>query len=164
MKDMAKLCKHCGKYPVFSHDHCLGCQRFRKDKKYLKSVLKSYKKQKGTIKPISDKRKQENIKYEKAKKEKEAQLKAEGKWRCFFSDIPLKEEERPSWHHLKGRDGDLFCDPYYLVPSYDLYHVYKYHKLTVKELMLESWYEGFLQRLKEIDVKLYEKEINKREK
>jgi hypothetical protein len=71
---MAKLCKHCGKYPVFAKELCRNCQYLRTDSKKPKP-LKRTALRKGIltnkdksvirkrIKPISDKRAKEMQTY-----------------------------------------------------------------------------------------------------
>jgi hypothetical protein len=164
---MAKLCINCGKYPVFSHDRCKYCQSSRTDKKWLQKVLKQYKK--GNVKPkikqVSDKQSKKLQKYEQAKKEKEQELKQIGEWRCIFCGVPFGEDERPAgFHHLKGRDSDLVFDKKYIYPVHNYCHIIIYHWGSYALLSSQRWYKGFLERIKEIDIRIYNKEIRKGEK
>jgi hypothetical protein len=77
---------------------------------------------------------------------------------CIFCGEKLTEEN--DWHHTNGRDGDMILAKHYLKPAHRLCHT-KYHSWTVSQLEQEVWYKAFLYRLKLIDEKLYDKEINK---
>lgn len=162
---MAKTCQHEGcNNPVFSNGYCSWHQSDRTDKKYLKSLLKKYQKGNAKIKPKSEKRTQEDIIYKQVKKLKEVQLKKKGEWRCIFCNMPFSDYETPGWHHLSGRDGDLITDPKYLFPAHSNCHLRDYHQATVQHMKSMFWYEGFLERIENIDIDLYNKEMRKASK
>lgn len=162
---MPRICQepNCNR-AVFSHSFCQWHQSSRTDKKWLKSLLKQHKKGNTRIKPKSNKRMQEDIVYKKIKSVKEHQLKNDGQWRCIFCNIPFNEYEYPDWHHLAGRDGDLIVDPKYLWPAHTNCHIRDYHQATVEHMKRMFWYDGFLERIKNIDIDLYKKEMRKARK
>lgn len=161
---MPKLCVHCGKYPVFSNGHCKMCQKYRKDKKWLQGLLKQYKKGNAKIKPRSEKRMIQEKEYRQVKKEREAELKANGNWRCIFCNVGFMDIEIPDWHHLDGRIEDKLTDGKYLYPAHTCCHITNYHQATVKHMKSMFWYSGFLERIKNIDINLYNKEMRKEDK
>ena len=162
---MPKQCQALGcTRDVFSHNYCKMHQSMRKDEKYLKSLLKQYKRGNAKIKPKSDKRMNQDIEYRRIKKEREAEMKAKGEWRCIFCGTGFYDTEIPDWHHLKGRDGDLMVDPEYLYPAHTCCHIRDFHQATVKHMKSMFWYEGFLERIKNIDINLYNKEMRKEDK
>ena len=160
-----KNCKFCNKFPVFSHDYCRFHQWMRTDEDY-----KKYKKLKkdGVIpnKKISQespKRKKEHKYYSQICKEMEAEIRAEndGKIYCFFSGDEINEPV--VWHHLKGRTGGNYLDREWLVPAINERHN-EYHFKRVEWLMKQSWYPGFLIRLKAKSDLLYRFELHKQNK
>lgn len=160
---MPKLCIKCGKYPVFSHNYCKGCQMYRTDEKWLKSLQKQPKTQ-SKIKPVSEKQSKKLQDYEKGKREKEKQLRASGEWNCIFCGKPFGDSPCDGWHHLLGRDGDLVSDMRYIFPAHTRCHLFIYHYGTYELLSSQRWYPEFLDRIKAISPELYEKELNKENK
>ena len=164
---MPKICNAdgCSRF-VFSNNFCQVHQYLRTDKKWLKSLLKEHKKgnTKPKIKPVSEKQSKKLREYEKGKKEKEKQLKENNEWCCIFCGEPFKEDDHPDWHHLFGRDGDLVSDMRFIFPSHTYCHITIYHWGSYSLLSSQRWYSGFLERLKKIDVKLYNKELRKKDK
>lgn len=142
---------------IFSHNYCRIHQWRRKDEKYL--AQKEFKKNKTTIPKESKKRKEEAKTYKQVKDELRTEMVANGTYNCFFCGLPMGNHFE--FHHLQGREGNYYIDPKYLVPAHSECHVYKYHRYTVQQLLQESWYQAFLQRLKAIDPKLYNQEKNK---
>jgi hypothetical protein len=115
-------------------------------------------------KPIareSKKRKEESKTYVQVKTELRDAMVAKGTYNCFFSGLPMGNHFE--FHHLKGRDGQLYIDPKYLVPALRKYHD-DYHHLNIELLLKEPWYLEFLSKLKAIDPKLYETELKKQYK
>lgn len=80
---------------------------------------------------------------------------------CFFSGELMTERE--DFHHTAGRDGFLFIEEDKLVLAKRKYHS-MYHRCTVDQLKSESWYNGFLDRLKAKDYSLWQKEMRKHDK
>jgi len=112
------------------------------------------------MKNFSDKRTHELRHYTRVKKELEQELKESGQWACFFSGIPFPDYstwENVTWHHCKGRDGDLLTDKTYLVPVLDKYHTGDegWHNKPLSYLRTLWWFEGFMQRLLDKDHDLY---------
>lgn len=161
---MPKQCQYDGcKNNVFSHNFCRNHQMYRTDEKWLKSLQKQPKTQ-SKIKPVSEKQSKKLQDYEKSKREKKSELKAENKWFCIFCGIGFKDDDSIDCHHLFGRDGDLLVDKRYLSFAHTNCHIFKYHGSSYTVLSNQIWYSGFLERIKEIDIKLYEKELNKANK
>lgn len=164
---MPSLCKNCQKYPVFTHGYCKNCSYLyynTRDKKSLKSLLNQYKKGNTKIKPRSEKRMLQEKEYREVKKERELELKAKGEWRCIFCNIGFMDIEIPDWHHLGGRIEDKLTDGKYLYPAHTICHITNYHQATVEHMKSMFWYEGFLKRIKNIGINLYNKEMRKEDK
>jgi hypothetical protein len=142
---------------VFSHLYCRIHQWCRTDDTY--KAYKERKKQ-GKIPSKSKKRKVEEKYYAVLCKELEQEIRAKnnGKIYCFFSGLEINE--RISWHHTNKRTGNFYLDKEWIVPSINKYHM-MFHFTPVQKLMQESWYEGFLNRLKLLSEELYNKEANK---
>jgi hypothetical protein len=87
-------------------------------------------------------------------------MKDEKKDFCFFCGEGFKQHERPDHHHLKGRENELLTSDKYIVlchrKCHDAYHHSSVHKVW--------WYNDFLDRIKEIDDRLYYREILKLDK
>lgn len=161
---MSKKCQYEGcDRDVFSHNFCQWHQSARTDKKWLKSLLKQ-RKTTNKIKPVSSKQRSKLIKYDKAKKEKEIRLKENNQWFCIFCGEYFNGDDKPDWHHTAGRDGDLVFDDKYIFPAHTYCHIIIYHWGSYDLLSSQKWYNDFLQRLKEIDIKLYNKELKKKDK
>lgn len=112
------------------------------------------------MKKVSNKRQVEIRAYNRAKKEKEQELKSSGQWVCVFSGLPIPDHttwKEVSWHHLKGRDGDLICDKKFIFPCIDKYHTGDegWHNKPLSFLKELWWFYGFMSRLKKIDNDLY---------
>ena len=80
---------------------------------------------------------------------------------CIFCGEHM--EKRDNIHHMRGRTGDYYLDKKWWVNAHNDCHLY-YHRATVEQLSKETWYKGFLERLKEKDPQSYQKEINKGQK
>jgi len=156
-----KYCKNgCHRF-VFAHDLCIYCYR----KEYLYPKLKSKQKKVYKIAPYSKKRIKLNAEYKRKKKEKNEKLKAEGKFKCFFTDTPFPKNFEPDYHHTLGRDGDLLTDMDYCFPCYFQPHR-EYHDLEYdyKSLNQIEWYDLWLERMKiELPI-IYQKEMYKIER
>jgi predicted GIY-YIG superfamily endonuclease len=81
---------------------------------------------------------------------------------CFFCDTEIKGQV--SHHHLNGRDGEKLNDKKYIVDSHNTCHVHLYHSSSLDLITKLNWYQGFLLRVKDIDVELWEKELLKQVK
>jgi len=81
---------------------------------------------------------------------------------CFFCGVHMTR--RDNIHHLRGRTGDYYNDKQYFVNAHNECHVYKYHMMSIDQLLKEPWYDDFLQRLKSKDIKSYQKELRKQDK
>jgi 5-methylcytosine-specific restriction endonuclease McrA len=115
------------------------------------------------IKTVSDKRKTQLKLYEQAKQEKITELKAQNSFVCFFCGVPFGEQEQMDCHHLHGRKEDSVFDKKYLVFVHRHCHT-AYHNDTYSRLSANRWYNSFVERLKEIDPELYNKELKKKDK
>lgn len=160
---MTKLCQTCGKYPIFSKGLCKYCYLKANSLKQIKKVYKYTQAKQKAIKTVSDKRKTQLQEYERKKKEREIELKQEGSWKCLFCDTPFQENEQPSggWHHLAGRENSLLTDFKYVFPAHRHCHIDIYHGSTFAVLSNQRWYKTFMEKLKEIDIELYNKELKK---
>jgi len=166
-----KICSDCKqKKQIFSHGRCTYCSKIHSMRSntpqppiYSRSGLRGTRGPLGgqsprmglkrtKIKPRSDKRIEQEKKYNKIKGEL---VKVKGP--CFFCGEPVKQ---PDIHHLKGRDGDLIYNERYLVRVHRKCHS-EYHDDSVEDI---SWFTSFLLRLREVDRALYEKELNKYDK
>lgn len=107
---------------------------------------------KTRIKPVATKRQAQLRAYDRVRNEIETELKASGKWMCFFSGLPLHEDA--VFHHLIGRENELLTDKKFLVPVLHEYHQ-RYHDVPFSKLKNEWWWDGFMKRLKEKDENLW---------
>ena len=99
------------------------------------------------MKQVSNKRQAALRAYDRVKAELEAELKAKGEWRCFFSGIPLNDNVSFNPHHLRGRVEGMLCEKEFLVPCLWEYHR-KWHDEPLSKLKNEWWFDGFMERLK----------------
>ena len=153
-----KYCKNgCNRF-VFAHNLCIYC--YRKEILLPKQKLKPKKIYK--IAPYSEKRIKLNAEYERIKQANNERLKAEGKFKCFFTNDPFPKNYDPDYHHTIGRDGSLLTDMAYAFPCYFQPHR-EYHDLQYDYVSLNKiqWYDQWLERIK-IDLPIvYAKEIYK---
>lgn len=157
---MIKLCNTCGKYPIFSKGLCKYCYLKANSLKQIKKVYKYTQAKQKAIKTVSDKRKTQLKLYEQAKQEKITELKAENKWFCFICGMPFMEDETVDCHHAKNREEDSVFDKKYLVFVHRHCHT-SYHNDIYSKFSANRWYNLFMERLKEIDIELYNKELKK---
>ena len=112
---------------------------------------------------VSKKRKNEQKYYAQHCKERTQELRDanNGKVYCFFTGEEIKGAV--TYHHLLGRSGDYYLDKDLLVPAENDVHIW-YHSATVEQLKKTDWYAGFLERLKSVSQKAYDKESRKSQK
>ena len=96
--------------------------------------------------------------YRRVKAELEKELKDNGEWKCFFSDTPIPDYytwKDVSWHHLKGRDGDLIVDKRYIRPVADKYHTGDegFHNHPKSWLESRWWWQIYINNLSNITVR-----------
>lgn len=143
IKQKLKICKICKKLTyIFSKGRCMNCSK------------KSYGKN-----PKTTKENTRVSKWTKCRKEYIASERKKGTLYCFFCGIELYKQI--DVHHLRGRVGELLTDKRYLVLAHNYCHVSRYHSLDSRKLKELRWYSGFMGRLKEKDIKSYDKENNK---
>ncbi len=166
----SKICVDCKKSkPIWAHKRCQGCDRVHrrlvgtpnkpvmrrsglsKGKVPLRGQSGLNGLKRGYIRPRSEKRMEQEKEYAKIKPENKE---------CIFCGIRFNKWEDKEKHHLKGRDGDLLTDRKYIYYVHMWCHS-AYHNKPVKRI---SWFSGFLLRLREVDRRLYEKELNKYDK
>ena len=102
---------------------------------------------------------EEGTLYQKAKKERKVELMRLGRWICLFCGKELPQ--RPTWHHTKGRDGDLLFESKFLYPAHFKCHVSQYHQLPIIKIL---WWNEYVERIKIWDPELYKKELIKIDK
>ena len=156
-----KQCKEpgCNNKPFNEYCHYHQYRLYMKGGRLYKP--KPPKKRKAIPKE-SKKRKEEGKTYKQIKDELRTEMIANGNYNCFFCGKPMEDEK--GFHHCKGRDGSYLTDRKYLKPAHNQCHVWDYHQARVKDLILQPWYGEFLNRLKELDIDLYRKEIKKQDK
>lgn len=157
---MAKECKlpYCHN-PVFSHSYCKAHQYLRQDSKKPRPLARSTKR----IQPVSDHRKAQMITYTSDKAKALEEARKSGTLRCFVCGKDIHRDIIPDIHHLDGREEDRLTDSRYQCWVHRKCHT-EIHDLPVGILLTRGWYEGYLQRLKSVDEKLYDKEYEKRYK
>jgi len=82
--------------------------------------------------------------------------------KCVFCGGDVKRFQ--GLHHWKGRTNNYLLDKRFWSVVHNDCHVFKWHKMTQEEFKL--WlgveeYERFLGRLKDIDIELYNKQLDK---
>ena len=150
-----KLCKVDGcTYPIWGKGYCKKHQYLRSD---ISTAISN--KPRKAIKKLSVKRKLQNDVYLSLKKESVLNAKKMGHIKCFFCGKTIRGD--PDWHHLDGRTEEKLIDTKYLVFVHRICHthIHSHHKLSEFPC-----YNNYLERLKAIDERLYEKEYEKRNK
>lgn len=107
-----------------------------------------------SIEKRSNKRIIQEIEYKESQSNRKLELILLKKWVCIFCG---QDFNTCIWHHSRGRDGDLLCEGKYLYPSHSLCHS-NYHDLSIERL---SWWNDYMERIKEWDPELYQKELIK---
>lgn len=153
---MAKLCKHCGKYPVFGGGMCKLHQGYRVRKEPVEA---RYSLKRVPLSPISSKRAVDNKSYRQVCDEIDSEAIAEKMYCCFFCGGEI--HGRASHHHLRGRSGKLMTDKRYIIISHNDCHAEHYHRYSVSQLLESGWYGSFLVRLRSKDEISYDKEMRK---
>jgi hypothetical protein len=144
----------------FGGGYCLFHQYKRKLATKKHREYKYTQAKQKAIKIVSDKRKTQLKLYEQAKQEKISELKADNKWLCFICGVAFKENEQTDCHHIQDREESAVFDKKYLVFVHRHCHT-AYHNDTYSKFSANRWYNSFMERLKEIDIELYNKELKK---
>ena len=157
--------------PIFSKGFCKYHQFIRRMKggdlygstpSNKRSEARSPKRR--TLMPLESKKRQKEHKYYTQEcKELEQELRElnGGKIYCFFSGEEI--QGIVTFHHTNKRTGKFYLDKKWLVPCINEHHL-AYHFTPVEKLMKKTWYNGFLQRLRNLSEELYQKEMKKFEK
>ena len=96
--------------------------------------------------------------YKKAKIERAEELKEQGKWVCIFTGQPIPEYltgDQVPVHHLKGRKEDDLVDKKFFGFYIEQQCHSDYHDKPFSKLKTLWWWNGFLDRVKEIDKDLW---------
>jgi len=175
MKYDFEICKGCGfKKPIINKKYvlCLKCNRDRlntlsMDEEVSTGSFKSTSVKKGTKYPKrtniaqrSEKMETGLEKYYKVRAKKRQDM-IDGKYfNCFFTGIKLDPDGQEDFHHADGREGEKLYEYRNIFPAINKHHR-EYHDLSVEQLMKTFWYREFLVRLKKINHKVYNKELNR---
>jgi 5-methylcytosine-specific restriction endonuclease McrA len=104
------------------------------------------------------KRAKQEVEYKKLCDEIDEEAKNSKEYVCFFCGKPIKGDA--IHHHLDGREESLLTCKENIILSHSTCHM-AYHDLPVRK---QVWREGFLERLRERNVRLYFKEREKENK
>lgn len=164
------ICKGCDKdrYIVNkTHYLCAACNKERLERR-AKRIEDNTKKWSSDTKAKrtynrSAKRLKEEEWYRQTKAQKKADMISGGFYRCFFSGQPLDPNVDYPWHHALGREGALLYEYKNIFPAISKYHM-EYHRLDAERLMKTDWYKGFLKRVKSINHRVYNKELDRLKK
>ena len=115
-----------------------------------------------TINKESPKRKKEHKYYTQLCQELWDELVAKKQNVCLFCGEKMDHKE--NFHHIKGRIEENYTNREFLFPCHNQCHVWDYHQASIEQLMNQKWYNGFLNRLKGIDIQSYYKELKKQDK
>lgn len=112
------------------------------------------------MRKVGKKRAAELRHYDRTKAELEQELKLCDEWCCVFSSSPIPDHytwKEVSWHHLKGRDGDLLVDKKFLRPCANLFHTGDegYHNKPISYLKNLWWWHVYMSNLRAIDEDLW---------
>ena len=155
-----QICNYRGcPNPVFSHGRC----RYHNYTLYMKGGV-LYKPKPRQSKPInkeSPKRKKENKRYLEVLKEYWDNAVATNTNYCFICGERLMKREDN--HHLDEREGNKLLDTFYWALVHRDCHK-KIHDYSIEQLLRESWYQDYLNRLKQREPSLYYKQLRKQEK
>ena len=179
MNKVIATCSKCGKVkPIVNKKYnlCSTCNRKRlQNERGEGSKPRSHSrngkvpsKGKSPLKRISDTRRKYNAFYEKNKKDKRDYLKRENKYRCFFCNAPLEDDDIVDWHHSIGRVDTLLYEFDNINPCHRVCHT-QYHSDKTSILIKRKWYIHFLERIERIArisgnkifIKLHNKEANR---
>jgi len=159
IKRVRKICSGCGtpQY-IFSKGLCRYCW----GKAQLNINSKAPQPKQNRIKPKSytniphrtDKRLNEEKEYRKiiARMDKQKNI------HCFFCGEKMGKPEQH--HHLNGRDNDHLTEEKYIVHVHSRCHSFYHDSSTV----YMRWFDGYLERLADIDIDLAYRESLKKDK
>lgn len=99
-------------------------------------------------------------KYEEVKKQKREDMISGQYFKCFFTNTTLDENGNEGWHHAIGRVGNLLYDYRNIFPVLDIPHR-EYHDLPIEKLIKTWWYPGFIKRIKAMNKRVYNKELDR---
>jgi len=102
---------------------------------------------------------EEDILYKEAKRIRKRELILLNRWFCLFCGKKLPQ--CPTWHHTRGRDGELLIKKEFLYPAHFKCHVTQYHQLPISKI---PWWNNYVKRIKVWDPELYKKELIKIDK
>lgn len=123
-----------------------------------------YKPKPRKVSPInkeSPKRKKENKRYLEVLKEYWEDAVINKTNYCFICGEYM--EKREDNHHLEGRiENKLLDTTYWALVHRDCHR--KIHDYSIEQLLRESWYQDYLNRLKSREPSLYYKEMKKQQK
>jgi len=148
IKQKKKRCKDCGRMTyLWSSGRCRQCDAVYRSVYKRKNMRSSQ----TPIRPRSLKRQEQEKKYKKICKDMDKNK----PHICFFCDLEIAG--RPDHHHLRGRVALSLMEERYIVKAHRKCHR-DYHDQPVGS---QTWYDGFMSRLKRVDFDLYRKELMK---
>ena len=155
-----KTCTHKGcNNNQFGGMYCAYHQYFRRMRGG--DLYKPKPRQSKPINKESPRRKKENKRYREVLKEFWTFSVENNSNFCFFCG--KKMTERDNIHHLSGRIENKLLDTTFWVNAHEKCHLW-YHGASYEQLLRESWYAEFLNRLKQKDTQCYYKELKKQDK
>ena len=164
-------CKKCGKERYIvnkTHQLCTTCNKARL--KASEIAYSASKPKSGTLYQKAHKvaynapkRVRDESWYKQTKAQKRDDMIEGGYFKCFFSNTPLDPSVEWPWHHVLGRTGTLLYEYKNIFPVIPKYHQ-EYHDLDAERLMKTKWYKDFLKRIKAINHKAYNKELDRLKK
>ena len=176
MKYEITICNGCNKKkPIINKTHvlCLKCNRDRLNKQSLnapdahRKPVRTLSPKKGTRSPerkrlpnMSIKQSLQYLKYNEVKAQKKADMIAGKYYNCFFSGQKLDPDFNYEFHHALGKVGDLMTSYRNIFPCIRKYHT-EYHSLSADKLMKTSWYPDFVKRIKKMNHRVYNKELDR---
>ena len=172
MKYEKGICNKCSENRIIvnkRHGLCNKCNKIRLQGQYKpvervnpKSDTLHPKRYK--IDPRSVPRTLDEGKYRMVKAKKREDMINGGYYKCFFTNKPIKPEDEErgmiGWHHVLGRTGRLLWDYRNIFPAFNDYH-FRYTHESVSVLIKEKWYKDFVDRLRTLNHKAYNLEMNK---
>ena len=181
MKYEIKECSGCGyTKPIINvkYNLCLKCNRDRlnriedanrgnterhKSITHKKGTNTPLRKKRARIKPISINKKVENEKYIKVKAQKRKDMIEGGYFRCFFTGKELDPNGKEDWHHVLFRSQYPEEATSYknIFPCLRQPHDDFHHKDVEWLLKNTYWYRNFFDRIKEINHKAYNQELER---
>ena len=163
IKAKKKICIDCkNERYIWSHGRCKTCDAIHRNSKAqsktsISEIEPLYLKSNTTIPKRTKKRSDQEKEYAIICGIIDREAKESGNWKCWFCGSRFQNGHRVEHHHINGRENDRLTRKEDLRLVHHDCHA-SYHNKSIHKI---SWYPEWLERIKDSDSKLYEKELLK---